>query len=750
MDILPLPRNISGASDEFPYLCGGQEVQSCRYDRRSWLEYPDRMGWSKEDLYTANSDSQLVRTTKQSFLQSWLFFGLLIDFLGQHVDQELFVESRSGGMVVSWISVQQQLRLWARKVRSSNPQVNAALKKRLDRLSEDARYYVHTICNADARESPLADDVALSILLLASLLELTKASVKSAMPNPIRIQAQAPQALLATLSAQNWCPSDIYRMRSTLGSLWATYYLNLIGPNDPDMQHQGCDDRRCGAFAVSEAYQHRHVAGCCCHNMMHADTEYTSTLILGNVIPLTVARTPGVGRSRLETIACPKNGVPFIAISHVWSQGLGNPAGNYLPRCQVDTIQQWCNELLVKQDVPFWMDTLCIPRVDPAKRNAIASMSEVYGAAAAVLVIDTGLLDIPMSASDTELIARIYSCGWLRRVWTLQEGVKARRLYFRVRDGFQNLEDLAQRISTRLRGNVDFDPSNQLAWEFLRPLVAFNGITSDNLGDALASIQFRDTTNAGDELVCIKGILGWAEEPVVRTAISGNPSTHNDQRTMDSLSSVQKFLLERPSLPADILFFGGRKMDTPGWRWAPATLADQGAFLLQGPRTSRATTQGLCGSYYGVQVNTVSSGTLQSRFMLHDQTSNIWLVVLDTHDIDVGRTSMQNLKGMQVQHRPSWIDGCHRPAILFQHRLPRAGGTASTVGVVVDVESERDGVKQAQFCGSVAVSLLPAETVQQFDHMKALVGGVQGLVGNMQNCVRLGSAVNDGQLWCIS
>lgn len=52
----------------------------------------------------------------------------------------------------------------------------------------------------------------------------------------------------------------------------------------------------------------------------------------------------------------------YIAISHVWADGLGNPKANAIPLCQLKVL---CRTLQNStddkgQNLSFWLDTLCI------------------------------------------------------------------------------------------------------------------------------------------------------------------------------------------------------------------------------------------------------------------------------------------------------------------------------------------------------------------------------------------------------
>jgi hypothetical protein len=75
----------------------------------------------------------------------------------------------------------------------------------------------------------------------------------------------------------------------------------------------------------------------------------------------------------------------YIALSHVWADGLGNTKENSLPQCQLrriyNLLTSFCTEEFIEggQKRPYlWLDTLCCP-VDPEdKLLALAKLPEVY------------------------------------------------------------------------------------------------------------------------------------------------------------------------------------------------------------------------------------------------------------------------------------------------------------------------------------------------------------------------------------
>ncbi|RMJ13939.1 hypothetical protein CDV36_006424 [Fusarium kuroshium] len=106
-----------------------------------------------------------------------------------------------------------------------------------------------------------------------------------------------------------------------------------------------------------------------------------------------------------------------------------------------------CKSLFKKAPLTkFWLDTLCIPvstpgdsaeikaDVDKLKLLAINQMGQIYAAASQILVLDSELQQVGAGVLDqishVESLARLVSCAWMRRCWTLQEGALANKITF--------------------------------------------------------------------------------------------------------------------------------------------------------------------------------------------------------------------------------------------------------------------------------------------------------------------------------
>ena len=88
-----------------------------------------------------------------------------------------------------------------------------------------------------------------------------------------------------------------------------------------------------------------------------------------------------------ELRVLPSDGGSYLAISHVWADGLGSTSEAGLPRCQVERLAALARSL-VPESGAFWIDSLCVPRASDLRKTAIKAMGRTYKDAFAVLVLD--------------------------------------------------------------------------------------------------------------------------------------------------------------------------------------------------------------------------------------------------------------------------------------------------------------------------------------------------------------------------
>ncbi|KIW68242.1 hypothetical protein PV04_04199 [Phialophora macrospora] len=521
MDYLPRPGLAKYSIPDIPYLCGSPLTQRYCYDHQGWLGYPTRMGFDPDDLYYGDCPKNGCHSkdVAAALLQSWLYFGSLCEFFDQALDQRSFVRTNSqGNPVVKMEHLDELITLWIQDVRRSSIDRN---RRRLIRLN-DVSHTIFTYISPRGSQlingtTSLPYEVVLSILVLVNYLDIAKCHVQDQLKDYKRIPTMMPDLMKSRLAADGWCPADVALLQGSM-QLTASYYLSLIGPPYPHLQHHLCDQKACKAITIpSHLYRFRHAPdGCRCNNWLHmGSTELTQAINSGRTPLVTVVANPA-GLQLKPLTATP--GTRYVAVSHVWWQGLGNPNRNALLACQGDHIQKLVNRMYSQRhNVPFWLDTLSIPLVPGEQRSrAIKSMERVYANADKVLVIETSLLSVSSRISEFELGARLAMSAWLRRVWTFQEGVRAKDLYFQFADGVLSAEQILRKVDTCQSHRV-FRPEQTLLWEFLRPFESMTRLgasnshsdaSADDYGDILNAMQFRVPEHRTDVDLVVDSILG--------------------------------------------------------------------------------------------------------------------------------------------------------------------------------------------------------------------------------------------------
>jgi hypothetical protein len=273
--------------------------------------------------------------------------------------------------------------------------------------------------------------------------------------------------------------------------------------------------------------------------------------------------------SEFDLELTPANMAPeYVAISHVWSDGLGNVQENALPHCQILHLSRLTQEVQggSLNATHFWIDTLCVPthgsKQREAKNIAIQKMREVYENAKAVLVLDSWLLSsIIGSRTDAEILIQIFASHWNRRLWTFQEGAFAKALYFQFADGAYDLDKGVE----RLKSVQDLILDRTLTPGILAKHISLRGFreTSSKLplnariSCLFASTRYRQTSVETDETLCLATLLQLPLDRIL---------------SIDKERRMNMFWKMLSRVPVDFLFYEGKTIQERGLCWAPQTL----------------------------------------------------------------------------------------------------------------------------------------------------------------------------------
>ncbi|OJT12321.1 hypothetical protein TRAPUB_11096 [Trametes pubescens] len=487
------------------------------------------------------------------------------------------------------------------------------LSRALNALDEEKWQNASAFFRAGYRTDEVTDMVCAVALTVAPLCAVAH-NVWETLPEMDRLLERSRDKLrsyyTATLGSceermyrAGWCPNTVsHQFMSTLWGLSIVSNLVRLPPyirSRPD-EHKECTQEKCVFYTINTStYKPRHVdPSCHCENIKPSLKDVIALLSIKD------PRVPVVVYDGKELHVQPADTAPYVAISHVWADGMGSITEDGLPTCIVKRIAGLVQRLLPDTGA-FWMDSLCVPGVRELKTRAIKLMSHTYRDSAKVLVIDDCIRS-QCSERKTweENLFRIATSGWVRRVWTLQEGLLARDLYFEFVEGPVNVEQrlgLLPSDSDDAANNAPVGADDSLS--FLDPhscpshvpVLAHRARHRDcthhlPLDDILRLLRLRTTTNPEDETIAISTLLPIDVDKLLK--VDPKPRKTLAQRR------VRKFLLllgdVSKAFPTQIT----PCLELPGFSWAPRTLVSslEGAPITSG--TGVCTADGLTAEYH--------------------------------------------------------------------------------------------------------------------------------------------------------
>ncbi|KAF8241546.1 hypothetical protein K440DRAFT_624112 [Wilcoxina mikolae CBS 423.85] len=565
------------ALPEIPCLCEAQD-----YDKNGFSGYPERKGW---EITRTNGPVRIGKTTattssnQAAFLQSWLFFGMLhqaFSILEVEIELDDFVIRHPGNCrSITTFPLRQYFGKCLERGRKRNQESRSIANEQLAKLLKavDRNFAMFMDTNSPSafrvtRVLPL--DIIISILILGeTFLNVARLTIPLSKGTHSTLDKvgffQATNPLQDRMLQAGWCISTTTMLHNMLDNT-GLFIASRLRPSQPmnRQSHATCTPRQCYANNVDEeTYETKHTQDC--HGCQHISIDITKvvSILRQGQIPLVVI-TSSSSDSKLSLDVTTSS--QYVAISHVWAQGLGNARANSLPSCQLSLLKRVTsglhpiNEAQSSDQLAIWIDTLCIPigsELKDVRKIAITKLAATYRDADHVLVLDTDLMSSSRLVSRIEKATRILCSAWIRRLWTYQEAVIAKR--------HSNCEKLQLQFSD---GPVTFHSlclnprslchSEKAINSLLHNLpLSMNSRTLFNFTTLTRVLRYRTTSKYEDEALCLAAVLGHDVTEIAQTKSS--------ERRM------QIFYSFIDSVPADILFYEIPKLQIDGSRWAPVS-----------------------------------------------------------------------------------------------------------------------------------------------------------------------------------
>lgn len=583
-----------------PYLCQHE------YDEGPFLDYPQRLGlprlvndstfrWAPCLSYANQQILKTMSTAElQLFLQNWLFFGLLHEILGDIYCHEDYVttslDSKTGKRVITTASLVSRLQQWEVEVmQDERPLRNvyehlatcinlacACLMVGHPAFDCDLKFHFTSVIEVVSYAVNKACDVAWTDSFSRTLVPLDWRRI---------IGEDFQKKVL--LERSGCCPSQIQMLIEEFPSPQALSFVATCFHEDGSLSHHAsCDQYTCRASrSVDAGRMPYHVSDSCeCQFLRIDEDQLIECLEKGSLPLLRIKGEANTEDISVEVVAS-TDSTPYVALSHVWADGLGNSEATALPRCQLSRLKALINSLDFeytnepfpldssgeKSEMLLWCDSLCCPVASLEGKNlALEQMYRTYDEAAVVLVLDRGLLPNRTSGMHPdEACVRIVTSRWMTRLWTLQEGAlpgRKNKLWFQFTKTalpawpLYNYITKVEKTDIRRRGIAS---SVIVRFQKFLHLLDVQNIENKTarLENIMRGLMYRSVTVPSDEPLIIATLLTLDLGQILGSEIP------------ERMNVLWRLIGTSPSgVDRDILFHRGPKLHQRGLQWAPRSL----------------------------------------------------------------------------------------------------------------------------------------------------------------------------------
>ncbi|QIW98933.1 hypothetical protein AMS68_004451 [Peltaster fructicola] len=573
MEHLLLPRGAVLASDERARYIAEP------YDNGPFMTYPQRSRFKhiydtllpagNHPRYDALLNQQEARDL-EIFLQTWLFFGLLHEVFGDKAPADHFIVDggHDGQALLSTLQLSNKIDEWIVQHYHLEERGKDLLEHLVQCILETNRMLKVLRNRLDCDRTLLLVLMSVAETLDEVILETLDKGTRSL---PTSWDLYHTDETSRLMISRGWCPSDVKQWRNDFYGFQHIFYLSKI--EQPKIKdHSLCVGKDCAANQYDAAQRptvHRCADKRC--GSIAVDIEAVKGILADGYIALldvSLDETDTQYGLKVEVVSSREHSI-YVALSHVWADGLGNPSGNALPRCQLTFVANAVQNLAREaghDKILLWLDTLCCPVKSLTHRLlCIVRMRQIYEEATHVLVLEAALASYGSDELDcVELTARFVYSSWTRRLWTLQEGALARSVWVQLKDKAVDMDVVASQLRQRYQTQFIHSPLLLHLYSTLCKLRHTVNVTdSDRLGGIArlhSAIRRRSVSVASDEPLCLATFLRLNQGDVAQA-----PESERMKVFWEIYGAAHR------GLTRHVIFFTGPRLTTPGFRWSPST-----------------------------------------------------------------------------------------------------------------------------------------------------------------------------------
>lgn len=756
---------------------GAEDWIRCRYipntfgqltEQSSFADHEKEAGPRLLALLRKHLDKKVTDDALEGFFQSWLFFSLLREVLSPRIRNEEFLSSNHDIIYLDTASLDHWISRWREHYTNANVAARQQTRMKTASRLRHATFILSWLAGAFEMRMInsrfVSQELEVVLRCLVQTLEFRLLPDDLPRQRVVQDDIHICHWLSQRLLMQHWCPNQVAMLGHTL-DVPSLYYATLLGYDASGRSHAPCSPSLCRANQIDQStYRTIHTQSACHCDYLGPSSAVLTSLIEAERIPVIDVHHNSSGALSVG-VSNQDEQVPYVAISHVWADGLGNPTDNQLPTCQLQRLLQLVRSILPGRPL-FWCDTLCVP-VRPAelRRKAIWKMRDIYEKAYTVLIIDASLKEVRHDVPPEELLMRITCSSWVRRLWTFQERILARRLSVVLRKNTIADVDLAHKsvhtflrhADTGLMSAASYHSALALeASGFYRTrlpsyrllLESEEARKAVDFGQVWQNVQWRMTSWPSDEPICLATALSIDLPTILETP--------EEERFKKILSKLDGF-------PPYMIFASYERMTETGWRWAPRTLMQAGIMEASKMHHMNATTrwapEGLIVEFPGFvadmsnlrikdKVISVTAVDVNKAFELKDEATGAWYHCSRT-DLEISDEYTN-----PYEHR---MHGITQLAVILSCPIealsPSSDDTVQAWdALIVNVTREEGAVLYAEYFARALVGLITPTMWPEADDEVLKMGHIDnpgedfaGPILSKANCQIMPST----QKWCI-